>query len=146
MVPGTIFVMEKVYQIVKTLSRNGRSWVTAGVILPSNVVSLIIKRPPGFNFEPGQYILINIPDIAVFEWHPFTISSAPEQDDVISLHIRVAGYWTRQVYNHFQSEQERIEAFSQVYLSEFYILEIERLLRVVRIILLKKPNHTELKT
>ena len=84
MVPGTIFVIEKVYQIVMTLSRNGRSWVTAGVILPSNVVSLIIKRPPGFNFEPGQYILINIPDIAVFEWHPFTISSAPEQDDVMS--------------------------------------------------------------
>ena len=121
MVPGTIFVIEKVCQIVMTLSRNGRSWVTAGVILPSNVVSLIIKRPPGFNFEPGQYILINIPDIAVFEWHPFTISSAPEQDDVISLHIRVAGFWTRQVYNHFQSEQERIEAFSQVYLSEFYV-------------------------
>ena len=114
MVPGTIFAAEKVCQLTNTLSRNGRSWVTAGVILPSNVVSLIIKRPPGFHFEPGQYILINIPDIAVFEWHPFTISSAPEQDDVISLHIRVAGHWTRQVYNHFQSEQERIEVFNQV--------------------------------
>ena len=85
MVPGTIFAIEKFCQLVKTFSRNGRSWVTAGIILPSNVVSLVIKRPPGFQFEPGQYILINIPDIAVFEWHPFTISSAPEDQGPIPI-------------------------------------------------------------
>ena len=45
----------------------------------SQVVSLVIKRPPHFAFKPGDYIFINIPAIATFEWHPYTISSAPEQ-------------------------------------------------------------------
>ena len=50
-----------------------------GVVLPSRVVSLVIRRPPHFTFKPGDYIFVNIPAIASFEWHPFTISSAPEQ-------------------------------------------------------------------
>jgi len=31
--------------------------------------------------------------IADFEWHPFTISSSPE-DDYLSVHIRIVGDWT----------------------------------------------------
>jgi hypothetical protein len=53
--------------------------VTTGIVLPSKVVSLVIRRPPHFAFKPGDYIFVNIPAIATFEWHPFTISSAPEQ-------------------------------------------------------------------
>ena len=37
------------------------------------MVSLVIKRPPHFAFKPGDYIFVNIPAIATFEWHPFTI-------------------------------------------------------------------------
>ena len=43
------------------------------------VTHLVIKRPQFFHFKPGDYIYINIPVIAKYEWHPFTISSAPEQ-------------------------------------------------------------------
>lgn len=43
------------------------------------VTHLVIKRPQFFHFKPGDYVYINIPDIAKYEWHPFTISSAPEQ-------------------------------------------------------------------
>lgn len=43
------------------------------------VTHLVIKRPPFFHFKPGDYVFINIPAIAKYEWHPFTISSAPEQ-------------------------------------------------------------------
>ena len=69
----------------------------------------MIRRPPHFAFKPGDYIFINIPDIAVFEWHPFTISSAPEQSDVISLHIRVVGHWTNKLYEYFEAEQKRLQ-------------------------------------
>lgn len=88
---------------------SGKSWVTTGVVLPSRVVSLVIKRPPHFAFKPGDYIFINIPHIATFEWHPFTISSAPEQTDTISLHIRVVGHWTSKLYEYFEAEQKRLE-------------------------------------
>ncbi len=73
------------------------------------MVSLVIKRPPHFTFKPGDYIFINIPAIATFEWHPFTISSAPEQSDEISLHIRVVGHWTNKLYEYFEAEQKRLQ-------------------------------------
>ncbi len=65
--------------IFLTFFQEGKSWVTTGIVLPSKVVSLVIRRPPHFTFKPGDYIFVNIPAIASFEWHPFTISSAPEQ-------------------------------------------------------------------
>jgi NADPH oxidase len=43
---------------------------------------------PNFKFKPGQYVFINIPYFANHEWHPFTISSAP-QEEYVSVHIRV---------------------------------------------------------
>lgn len=39
---------------------------------------LVISRPDNFRYRPGDYIFLQIPAIAKFEWHPFTISSAPE--------------------------------------------------------------------
>ena len=59
--------------VYKSHSEKGKSYVTTGVVLPSRVVSLVIKRPPNFNFKPGDYIYLNIPSIANFEWHPLTI-------------------------------------------------------------------------
>ncbi len=41
----------------------------------------------------GQYIFISCPEISYFQWHPFTLTSAPEED-YISVHIRVAGDFT----------------------------------------------------
>ena len=35
-----------------------------------------------------------------FEWHPFTISSPPEQDDTFSVHIRSAGGWTNALHQY----------------------------------------------
>ena len=42
-----------------------------------------------------------IPTIARMEWHPFTISSAPENRDELWLHIRSAGHWTNRLYEYF---------------------------------------------
>ena len=42
-----------------------------------------------------------------FEWHPFTISSAPEKRDVFSVHIRAAGGWTNALYNYVQGENNK---------------------------------------
>ena len=107
--PCVLFFLEKIFRVARSLSEEGKTWVTMGVVLPSKVVSLVIRRPPHFTFKPGDYIFINIPVIATFEWHPFTISSAPEQSDVISLHIRVVGHWTNKLYEYFEAEQKRLQ-------------------------------------
>jgi hypothetical protein len=69
---------------------------------------LKIERPCDFDFHAGDYVYVNIPDVAKFEWHPFTISSAPEDEDYITLHVRVAGGWTGRLYSICQEDAERI--------------------------------------
>ncbi|XP_054244000.1 NADPH oxidase 5 [Indicator indicator] len=99
-VPGCLFVLEKV---------QGLAWRRAGGLrivevnlLPSKVTHLVIERPQSFHYKPGDYIYLNIPAIATYEWHPFTISSAPEQQETLWLHIRSLGQWTNKLYEYFQ--------------------------------------------
>lgn len=62
------------------------------VMRPSKVLELqLVKK--GFKMEVGQYVFLNCPDISQLEWHPFTMTSAPEED-FFSVHIRSAGDWT----------------------------------------------------
>ncbi|KAM8996987.1 NADPH oxidase 5-like [Ara ararauna] len=103
LVPGCLFVLEKVL---------GLAWRRAGALrivevnlLPSKVTHLVIERPQFFHYKPGDYIYLNIPAIASYEWHPFTISSAPEQQDTLWLHIRSLGQWTTKLYEYFQQPE-----------------------------------------
>jgi len=52
----------------------------------------IIK--PSLKYVPGQWLFIQIPDISPYQWHPFTITSAPD-DPYVSVHIRQVGDWTQ---------------------------------------------------
>lgn len=63
-------------------------------VLPSGVTRLTIWKPPRFKHEAADYAFIRIPALAKAEWHPFTISSAPERSDAITFHIRSGGNWT----------------------------------------------------
>ncbi|GMY36510.1 respiratory burst oxidase homolog protein E-like isoform X1 [Fagus crenata] len=65
-------------------------------VLPGNVFSLIMSKPQGFKCESGQYIFLQCPTISPFEWHPFSITSAPG-DDYLSVHIRIVGDWTQEL-------------------------------------------------
>ncbi|RHY81248.1 hypothetical protein DYB35_001405 [Aphanomyces astaci] len=48
-------------------------------------------------------VLLFVPELSTFEWHPFTISSAPE-DELLTLHIRVAGDWTSALHNRLKQQ------------------------------------------
>ncbi|KAJ6644700.1 hypothetical protein lerEdw1_013639, partial [Lerista edwardsae] len=54
----------------------------------SGVLELHMKKR-GFKMEAGQYVFLQCPSISWLEWHPFTLTSAPE-DDFFSVHIRLA--------------------------------------------------------
>ena len=74
LLPGLLFVIEKGYSWFSAID----TYVSSAELLPSKVTHLVIKRPANFHFQPGDYVYVNIPSIASSEWHPFTISSAPE--------------------------------------------------------------------
>ena len=78
-VPGTIFVFFQIYRSLRTLAGSGKTRIQAGVLLPGKVTNLIIERPTNLEFSPGDWIFVKIPAISPTEWHPFTLSSAPEQ-------------------------------------------------------------------
>ncbi|XP_028287549.1 NADPH oxidase 5 [Parambassis ranga] len=106
-VPGLVFLLEKIVGIA--VSRMGGLYIVEVNLLPSKVTHLVIKRPQFFHFKPGDYVYINIPVIAKYEWHPFTISSAPEQSDSLWLHVRSMGQWTNRLYEYFrQPESEAL--------------------------------------
>ncbi|XP_030377157.1 NADPH oxidase 5 isoform X2 [Scaptodrosophila lebanonensis] len=108
LLPGLVYIIERILRYVWMRGEHGKTYISSGLLLPSKVIHLVIKRPFHFNFRPGDYVFVNIPAIANYEWHPFTISSAPEQEDYMWLHIRTVGEWTNRLYHYFEREQQRL--------------------------------------
>ncbi|KAG9448243.1 hypothetical protein H6P81_014371 [Aristolochia fimbriata] len=75
--------------------------IIKAAIFPGNVLSLHMSKPPGFKYRSGMYIFVKCPDISPFEWHPFSITSAPG-DNYLSIHIRTLGDWTTELRKLFE--------------------------------------------
>lgn len=73
------------HRVIWMRSGRGKTYISSGILLPSKVTHLVIKRPHHFYFRPGDYVFVNIPAIAKYEWHPFTLSSAPEQEGILII-------------------------------------------------------------
>lgn len=73
---------------------------------PSGVLELHLKKRH-FHMAPGQYVLIQCPSVSPLEWHPFTLTSAP-QEDFFSVHIRAAGDWTRALCQAFGADGQTL--------------------------------------
>ncbi|KAJ7952239.1 Respiratory burst oxidase protein like [Quillaja saponaria] len=65
-------------------------------IYPGNVLTLQMTKPPMFRYKSGQYMFVQCPAVSPFEWHPFSITSAPG-DNYLSVHIRQLGDWTQEL-------------------------------------------------
>ncbi|KAL9169981.1 hypothetical protein ABFS82_04G114700 [Erythranthe guttata] len=65
-------------------------------VYPGNVLVLHMSKPHGFKYKSGQYIFVKCAAVSPFEWHPFSITTAPD-DNFLSVHIRIVGDWTRQL-------------------------------------------------
>ncbi|KAJ3189695.1 hypothetical protein HK101_008754 [Irineochytrium annulatum] len=86
---GVFYLMER---IIREIRGRRKTYISKVVQHPSNVVEVQIKKPSCVT-KPGQYIFISCPEIALYEWHPFTLTSSPHEE-FISIHIRVVGDWT----------------------------------------------------
>lgn len=67
----------------------------------AGVTHLEFKRPENFEYKSGQWVRIACVPLNKNEYHPFTLSSAPHEEN-LSLHIRAVGPWTtnlRKVYD-----------------------------------------------
>ncbi|KAL3625270.1 hypothetical protein CASFOL_030724 [Castilleja foliolosa] len=72
-------------------------------VLPGGVFSLVMAKPNRFKYKSGQYIFLQCPAISSFEWHPFSLTSAPG-DNYLSVHIRTVGDWTEELKRVFTED------------------------------------------
>lgn len=86
---GTIYIGER---ILREIRARQVTYISKVVMHPSKVVEIQIKKPKT-KTKAGQYIFLCCPEVSIWEWHPFTLTSAPEED-YISVHIRVVGDFT----------------------------------------------------
>lgn len=64
--------------------------------LPCDVIEISFPKPEGFDYKAGQFLQVCIPKLSVYQFHPFSLSSAPHQD-IVTIHIRVLGDWTKRL-------------------------------------------------
>ena len=112
--PAFLILFENLNKFYRRKSSKYGSTIIRDVnLLSSNVTNLVISRPDHFKFKAGDYIYVKIPSIANNEWHPFTISSAPENTKEIHLHIRSLGNWTNKLFNYFY-RYSRMDPLKQI--------------------------------
>nr|GMD48119.1 respiratory burst oxidase homolog protein B [Ipomoea batatas] len=93
-VPVTLYACERLIRAFRSGYKTVKILKVA--VYPGNVMALHMSKPPGFKYTSGQYINVNCSAVSPFQWHPFSITSAPG-DDYLSIHIRTVGDWTSQL-------------------------------------------------
>ena len=69
---------------------------------PGRILCLRVKKV--FDYRAGQYAEISVPGLNTREWHPFTIASAPHEEDM-TFFIKCDGDWCTTLYDAFKSRK-----------------------------------------
>lgn len=89
---GYIYLFER---IAREVRGKHKTYISKVVQHPSNVCEIQIKKE-NTKTRAGQYIFFCCPEVSIWQYHPFTLTSAPEED-YISVHIRMVGDFTKAV-------------------------------------------------
>lgn len=89
---GFIYLCER---IAREWRANQKTVISRVILHPSKVVEIQIKKE-GCQALAGQYIFLCCPEVSLWQWHPFTLTSAPEED-YVSVHMRVVGDFTKEL-------------------------------------------------
>jgi NADPH oxidase 2 len=87
---GFLYLIER---ILREVRGRHKTFVSKVVQHPSNVCEIQIKKEKT-KTRAGQYIFLCCPEVSIWQYHPFTLTSAPEED-YISVHVRCVGDFTK---------------------------------------------------
>ncbi|CAH0562068.1 unnamed protein product [Brassicogethes aeneus] len=97
--PLTVFTIDTIISVNR---KKIEIPVLQAEILPSNVTMLRFKKPYNFQYKAGQWVRIACVNLNKNEFHPFTLSSSPQEQD-LTVHIRTVGPWTSNLRNVYQN-------------------------------------------
>ena len=66
-----IYIIERIVRFIRSLFY---PVIIKVVEHPSKVMEIQFRKK-GFHSEVGQYVFLNCPKVALFEWHPMTLTS-----------------------------------------------------------------------
>ncbi|KAF2838604.1 NADPH oxidase [Patellaria atrata CBS 101060] len=92
-------------RIAREVRGRHKTFVSKVIQHPSNVCEIQIKKEHTTT-RAGQYIFLCCPEVSVWQYHPFTLTSAPEED-YISVHVRCVGNFTKALAKALGCEFER---------------------------------------
>ncbi|CAE6178132.1 unnamed protein product [Arabidopsis arenosa] len=97
-VPVALYAYERLIRAFRSSIRTVKVLKVAAY--PGKVLTLQMSKPTNFKYKSGQYMFVNCPAVSPFEWHPFSITSTP-QEDYLSVHIKSLGDWTEAIQGVF---------------------------------------------
>ncbi|XP_022134771.1 respiratory burst oxidase homolog protein A-like isoform X2 [Momordica charantia] len=98
-IPVLLYTGERIFRAIRSCLYEVK--VLKARTYSGKVLYLGLSKPERFKYRSGMYVLIQCPQISPFEWHPFSLTSAP-QDNHLSVHIRNLGDWSYELYSLFQ--------------------------------------------
>lgn len=90
LVGGVFYLIERT---MREIRGKHKTYISKVIEHPSNVVEIQIKKEHTTT-RAGQYIFLCCPEVSIWQYHPFTLTSAPEED-YISVHVRMVGGFTK---------------------------------------------------
>ncbi|XP_069090771.1 NADPH oxidase 3 [Pleurodeles waltl] len=102
--PMVLYVCERIIRFW----RSQQQVVITKVMAHSSGVLELHMNKRDFKMEPGQYVFLQCPSISQLEWHPFTLTSAPEEE-YFSVHVRVVGDWTEALWKACGAEEKVLQ-------------------------------------
>ncbi|XP_010438933.1 PREDICTED: putative respiratory burst oxidase homolog protein G [Camelina sativa] len=97
-VPVALYAFERLIRAFRSSIRTVKVLKVAAY--PGKVLTLQMSKPKNFKYMSGQYMFVNCPAVSPFEWHPFSITSTP-QEDFLSVHMKSLGDWTEAIQGVF---------------------------------------------
>ncbi|KMS97792.1 hypothetical protein BVRB_5g123540 isoform B [Beta vulgaris subsp. vulgaris] len=97
-IPVLLYSGERIYRSIRSEIREVN--VIQANMYPGKVLHLKLSKPATFTYRSGMYIFIKCPQVSPFEWHPFSLTSGPN-DNHLSIHVRSLGDWSYQMHNLF---------------------------------------------
>ncbi|KAJ2217726.1 hypothetical protein EV179_000211 [Coemansia sp. RSA 487] len=125
--PLVIFGLDYLYRCIRSypLIRSQRARIRFIKFHPSDVVEIGFDRRELLQpTKIGQYVKICVPELGIFQWHPFTLTATPTETKVMAdgrshgiwrIHFRVAGNWTRK----FSQRLQKVAAGGDAYENNF---------------------------
>lgn len=87
---GGLYLIERIWREIRA---RRETTIFKVIRHPFDVMEIQFKKP-SMKYKAGQWLFLQVPAVSSQQWHPFTITSCPN-DPYISVHVRQVGDFTK---------------------------------------------------